>query len=133
MTAPTDLTVIDTHALVWYLENSPKLSSNARLAFDAIDQGLSIGLVPTIVLAELMHISERGRIILDFAQAIARLQDGRNFGIVSLDLGILIRMRNLTMLELHDRIIVATALSFGAGLISQDETVRNSGIVECIW
>ncbi len=31
--------VTDTHALIWYLENSPRLGSQARAAFDACDQG----------------------------------------------------------------------------------------------
>jgi PIN domain nuclease of toxin-antitoxin system len=130
---PIESFVIDAHTLLWYLEDSPRLSENAGKTFDVMDQGLAVDIVPPIVIAELMHVSERGTTPVGFGEMIIRLQDSKNFGIASLDLGILIRMRNLTMLELHDRIIVATALSFGARLVTKDETIRESGTVECVW
>jgi hypothetical protein len=49
MSAP--IYVIDTHPLVWYLEDSPKLSQAAKDAFLDIENGDAQGLVPTIVLA----------------------------------------------------------------------------------
>jgi PIN domain nuclease of toxin-antitoxin system len=127
------LIVIDAHALIWYLENSPRLSSSARFAFDAIDQGFSVGIVPIIVLAELMHISEKGRTQIDYWELVARLQDSQTFEVLPLDLSILARMRNLNMFELHDHIIVATALSLEARLVTKDDAIRDSSIVECIW
>ncbi len=36
-------------------------------------------------------------------------------------------------LEDNDRIVVATALVFGAALVSKDAGIRDSGFVECIW
>jgi len=35
--------------------------------------------------------------------------------------------------EMHDRIIVAAAHTFGVPLITRDATIRQAGIVECIW
>ena len=125
--------VIDTHALVWYFENSPQLSPTARRSFDRIAQGDEFGVIPTIVLAELMHISEKRKTRLAFAEVLARLERNPSFRITSLDKGILIRMNNLPMFEIHDRIIVATALSFRARLITRDREIRDSGVVECIW
>ena len=133
MTTPLETTVIDTHALVWHLEDNPRLSSNARIAFTEIDQGLRIGVIPTIVLAEVMYISERGRTGLDFGEIVDRLQNSRNFRIASFDMRILVRMPDLTIFELHDRIIVATAQSLGAQLMTRDRVIRDSGVVGCIW
>jgi len=45
--------VIDTHALVWFLEQSPKLGNNARNAFLDTD---SILIIPTIVLAKIKFL-----------------------------------------------------------------------------
>ena len=118
-----DLVVIDTHALLWYLEESRKLSAHARRAFQTIEGGLSI------VLAELMHISERGKTPVNLAEAISTLGANPGFRIVPFDVGIVIRMQNIPMFELHDRIIVATALSLGARLITKDEAMRDSGTV----
>ena len=129
----SDVIVIDTHALIWYLEDSPRLSPNARAAYDSIDRGVSVGIVPTIVLAELMHISERGRTPVGFAEVIAQLQSSQHFRIAAFDLDVLSRMEAASGLELHDRVIVATALAFSARLLTQDRDVRGAGIIECVW
>jgi PIN domain nuclease of toxin-antitoxin system len=128
-----NVVVIDTHALIWYLEEDARLSVNATLALDRIGQDVNVGFIPTIALAELMHISEKGRTGLEFRAVLTRLEDIRNLGIASFDLEVLTRMLSLDMFELHDRIIVATALSHDARLVTRDRAIRNSGVVECIW
>lgn len=54
--------VADTHSLIWYLEDSPRLSSGARECFDACDRGEVIINVPTICLVEIIYLQEKGRI-----------------------------------------------------------------------
>jgi len=39
----------------------------------------------------------------------------------------------LSLPELHDRIIVAHALTNDAPLITSDLVIRDSGLVECVW
>jgi PIN domain nuclease of toxin-antitoxin system len=126
-----ELLVADTHSLAWYPENSPRLSQDARLAFASINRGDSMGIISTIVPAELMHISERGRVAVDFEMVVSQFRRSQNFRIVNLDFDVL--MRNLSDFELHDRMIVATALLVGAHVITRDSVIRNSGIVECVW
>ena len=130
---PDSLLVIDTHALIWRLEESARLSSGAEAEFDRIDEGHARGIVPTIVLDELMSISAKGRSSVDFATTVAELEQSPNFSIVDFDLSVVKRMNILRTFELHDRIIVATALSQGARLIIKDRAIRDSGLVECIW
>ena len=50
--------VTDTHSLIWYLEYSKRLSSVARRTFEDVAAGMTDILVPTIILAETMHLSE---------------------------------------------------------------------------
>jgi PIN domain nuclease of toxin-antitoxin system len=50
--------VLDTHALVWYLEGSPRLSINAKAVIDAPDNQL---VLPLIGLTEAVFIIGRGR------------------------------------------------------------------------
>lgn len=40
--------VADTHALFWYLTNSPSLGPGARLGFDEADTGQAVICVPAI-------------------------------------------------------------------------------------
>lgn len=125
--------IVDTHPLVWYLTASSRLSSTAVQVFDEIDRGNALGIVPTIVLAEIMHLSDRKKIPISITETIAQLQRSTSFGIVSLDLMIIHLMIPLKSYELHDRVIVATAKSFAGSLITKDEHIRNSGTVPCIW
>lgn len=39
--SPVNSYVTDTHALFWYLTNSPRLGPQANLAFDEADQGVA--------------------------------------------------------------------------------------------
>ena len=56
------LYLADTHALLWYLADSPRLSVSAKQAFDQAKAGQATVIVPAIVLAELTWIILKGRI-----------------------------------------------------------------------
>ena len=51
--------VTDTHALFWYLINSPLLGAGASGAFDEADNGQALIYIPAIVLAELYFLNEK--------------------------------------------------------------------------
>ena len=50
--------VVDTHALIWFLEGNPKLGNNARVVFSDPQAKL---VLPTIALAEAIDIVAKGR------------------------------------------------------------------------
>jgi PIN domain nuclease of toxin-antitoxin system len=64
--------VSDTHALFWYLTNSPALGVNARLAFDEADTGQALIYLSAIVIAELYYLNEKKGRPRDFASKYAR-------------------------------------------------------------
>jgi PIN domain nuclease of toxin-antitoxin system len=125
--------IIDTHALVWYLEDSIKLSTKAKLAFSEIDNGKAFGVIPTIVLAEIVHLADNNKIPINIEETLKRLKQAENLGIVSLDLSVVLLMITLKEYEIHDRVIVATAKSFEASLITKDEHIRKLNDVACVW
>ncbi len=85
-----------------------------------VEEGTII--VPTIVLAEIMFIARKGKIKLTFEETLKRIEEYENFIIVPLDTDILTRADKIEVeMEMHDKLIVATALFFGAGLITKDE------------
>jgi PIN domain nuclease of toxin-antitoxin system len=57
--------VTDTHALIWYLEDSTNLSINANEAFEQCDRGEITIYIPTICLVEIVYLQERNRISAD--------------------------------------------------------------------
>lgn len=128
------LFIADTHSLAWYFTRSVKLGQKALQAFRDSLLGKGIIVVPTIVLAEIMDISEKKRIKVDYEELLERIESSSNFEIYPLDIEVLRTARSITAVpELHDRIIVATAKLLDARLLTNDENVQKSGVVEVIW
>lgn len=128
------LFVADTHALAWYFTGAGKLGSEALDVFRASASGRGLIVVPTIVLAELMWISEKKRIGLEFHELVDRIEASQNFEVYPFDMEVLRTAERIRSIpELHDRIVVATAMLVGAKVLSKDEDLRQSGIVEVVW
>jgi predicted nucleic acid-binding protein len=109
------------------------LSKKALKVFEkTIEKGSII--IPTVVLAEVMYISRKGRIKLSFAGTVKKIEESENFEIAPLDLDILNTANEIDYdLEMHDRLIVATALFLDAPLITRDEVIKESGLCTFIW
>ncbi len=90
--------------------------------------------VPAVVLAEIMFIAKKGKITLSFEETLKKIEEYGNFDIAPLDTGILKVTDKIELdIEMHDRLIVATALYFKAILITRDKKIKESGIISTIW
>lgn len=125
--------VTDTHSLVWYFTEDARLSKKAIKAFEGtIKEGTVV--VPAVVLAEIMYISKRGKIALAFEETVKKIEEYENFDIAPLDINILKTADRIeTDMEMHDKLIVATALYYKARLITRDEQIEKAGIVPVVW
>jgi len=125
--------VTDTHSLVWYFTDDARLSTKALKAFEqTIQEGLVT--VPAVVLAEIIFIAKKGRVSLSFEQTIERIESFENFDIAPLDIDILKLADKIEVdMEMHDKLIVATALNLKASLITRDKRMREVGIVSTVW
>ena len=91
-------------------------------------------IVPTIVLAELMYIAHRGRILISFSETVQLIRQASNFTIADLDIDILILANKIQAdLEMHDRLIVATSKKYKAPLLTKDEVIIASAAVKTVW
>lgn len=132
-----DKHVIDTHALIWYLEGNARLGRLARAIISNPDSDL---VLPAIALAEAMFIVERGWTSIPTVQdLLAEVQADSRISVYPLTWGLLQRSLSArTIPELHDRLIVATALDVQAighpvTLPSRDETIVRAGLVRTAW
>ena len=126
--------VIDTHPLFWFLTNNKRLSSNARIIFEKAETGESNIIVPSIVLAELMYLFEKQNLRDKFKEVLKRIEIALNYEVYSLDIEVIdISSKIISVKEIHDRIIIATAKLSDCPLITKDEEIINSEEVECIW
>jgi hypothetical protein len=98
---------------------------------------LAVLVVPTIVLAEAHHMIFRGKTKLVWSDIVRALE--MDVRLLPLDLTVDVVARISHELEMHDGIIVATALMLedAAGeevrLITRDRRIRDSGLVETVW
>jgi len=129
--------VTDTHGLIWYLEDSPRLGSDARAVFDACDRGKIVVYVPTICLVEITYLQEKGRIPVNLkAKLDTELQAGTT-GLILASLtpevaDAVAHVPRSDVPDMPDRIIAATAVHLGLPLISRDRAIQLSA-VETVW
>ena len=126
--------VTDTHSLIWYLTDSPKLSFAANRSFKEIEEGKAKLLIPAIVIAEIIYIVERGKVEADLNNLIKRIQEAHNFEFSPLEFNQLLCLKDQTEIhEMHDQLIVCEALLSGAKIIIKDKKIRDSGFVKVLW
>ncbi len=126
--------ISDTHSLIWYLTEDSKLGKKALKIFEASDSGKETIIIPTIVLAELLHICEKKKIGVKFNHILEKLKDSLNYVVYNLDFNIILKIKDLTKIpDLHDRIIVATARIIKAKVITKDTIIKKSNYVNIIW
>jgi len=118
--------VVDTHAFLWYLLNSPKLSSEARHCFDLIDNGKATMIIPAIVLLECIDILDKKKVILDFEDIALKITQASNCIISEINWGLILEINRVKgFSDIHDRVIVTVAKTFGAPLISRDKMIKS--------
>jgi len=126
--------VTDTHALLWWFTNSPRLGSQAARIFQECERGECVIFVPSIVIAEMLSIFDKKRVAFDFKKLFAKIIKSKNYIIISLDLAILENMFDLKDIpELHDKIIVSTAKYLDLPLITKDSVLQNLSNIKIFW
>ncbi len=128
-----DRFVVDTHPLAWYLDPGPSLSLTAYQLIDDVVYGRRRALLPIIVLTELVGALMKRRKPFDHTAFLDRLP-GTGFQLIPFDETILRQYYRLpTTLEIHDRMIVATALVYNASVMTKDEKIVASATVPVVW
>lgn len=129
-----NLYVADTHALFWYLTASPKLSADAKAAFDEGDDSKALIYIPAIVLAELFYLNEKLGEPVDFEAEYDRLSTATQYVLLPLaPVEVLDLKADRAVREMHDRLIVGLARRLGATLITKDQDITASGVVSVLW
>lgn len=124
----------DTHPLVWHLRRSKRLRPKARALFEQTDQGQAQIIIPAIVFVEVMYLAEHNRITTQLFEVTELIKISTNYLIRPLDEVIIAEAQTLARtIELHDRLIAATAKALGVPLITKDEELRRLSVIQTIW
>jgi len=128
--------VLDTHAWVWWVGGDNRLSERARRAIERA-MGQARLRVSAISAWEVAMLVRRGRLELtmEVDEWVARSEALPFLRVVPVDHRI--ALRSVALEGLHDdpadRIIVATALSLGARLVSRDRRLQDFPDLETVW
>jgi PIN domain nuclease of toxin-antitoxin system len=100
-----DSYVVDTHALIWYIENNPRLGAGARQVMNNRDSTLFL---PIIALAEACWIVEHGRCnIPTVADLLTDVDGDPRIVLIPLERETIDLSLTLTVIrEMHDRLII---------------------------
>jgi PIN domain nuclease of toxin-antitoxin system len=129
--------VLDTHTVLWYLENSQELSVVARTTVeDAVRDSRDVH-VSAISLVETVYLVERRRLPLNALQRLRAALNDPNSGlfIAPVNAGVADALPNIprdVVPDMPDHIIAATALHLGLPLVTRDGRLRAAGI-QTIW
>ena len=129
--------VADTHAIIWYIFNDPRLSDTARDTIETIANEGDLVAFSAITLAEIVYLSEKGRIASTTLDRLLGEVDKKDSVLTGIpfDRHIARAMKSVARTQipdLPDRIIAATALDRDLPLISRDRKILLSSI-RTIW
>lgn len=127
--------VTDTHSLVWYMTEDPRLSVEAKMAFQKADEGEENIFIPCITFFELLYLTEKRKLAIDFENFVSMVSSATNYRVEPLCLPIIEQSRTIPREQVKDpwdRLIAATSLHLGFPLITRDSSLRKIGL-KTVW
>ena len=131
------MTVLDTHALVWWLSEPAKLSADARRVIQSAAEAGELVISAASIL-EMATLVRRGRLALSnsFDQWLADIRSLPELSVEPVTADIAARAGSFNgemQGDPMDRIIAATALLLRTSLVSADTRLRALPWLQTIW
>ncbi len=126
--------MLDTHALYWYWTDPSRLGSDAEAAFTALEAKEAIGVVPVLVLAELLYAARKQGLAWTMEWLLGLVDGASALRLEAMTRQHLVAMDQLNEIpEMHDRLIAAVGLLHGAEVITRDPDIHAHPAVRSVW
>ena len=128
------MTILDTHAWVWWVNGGQKLSRSAKAAIRSANalgvSVISVWEVALLVCKGRLRLSKTTDVWVDEALSVVP-----HISLLPLTPKIAITGASLrnNLNDPADCILVATALDLGCAFVSADERIGRSGLVRVVW
>jgi len=127
--------LLDTHVLIWMSSDPARLSAKARQRI--VEARRNTGLaIASITLWELAWLAENRRVLYSGSVESFVRETISRVAVRSLSaeiVAIAAHMPENYPKDPSDRLIGSTAIASGIPLVTADEKIRSSGMVECVW
>lgn len=132
--------VADTHAIIWQMMESSRLSHRARECFRHAEAGDAIVYISTITPIEITYLTEKGRLPPIVWSAFQKMLSGdlssSSYQLVDVSYEIALSLENVphkAIPDMPDRIITATAWHLKLPLITRDDKIQGWSGITTIW
>jgi PIN domain nuclease of toxin-antitoxin system len=125
---------VDTHTLVWFVDETLKMKKLSALALETIREAERNGIIyiSAISLMEVIDLAEKGRISISFQKVLSAIKTNDAYIVIPVSDDLINTAISLKGLEIHDRLIVATAIMTNSVLVSKDREIRATGL-NVLW
>ncbi len=127
----------DSHAVVWYLQGSDRLSASAAQVL--ADSEKTDGIVVSVAtLVDLWYVTQTTRKLTDahLAELRSALLSSKAFTLQPIDVAVVDATTSIArdlLADPWDRFIVGTASALALPLVTRDEAIHDAQIVPVIW
>lgn len=129
--------VADSHAIVWYVQGSPRLSERASAAL--AESEATDGIVVSVAtLVDLWYVTQttQGVTADDLARLKSSMVASPKVDLHPIDVAVAdaaISTPRDALGDPWDRFILATALALGLPLVTRDARIQKTKLVETVW
>lgn len=129
--------VADSHAILWYVQGSNRLSEEASSALASAEVGDGI-VVSVATIVDLWYVTQTTERVT--SDALARLRDvlaeSASVDLHPIDVSVADAVTSIpreVLTDPWDRFIVATATALEVPLVTRDRAIAKAALVETIW
>ena len=122
--------LLDTVTLVRHFTEIETMGKSAQEILNSIENTFVISVIS---LMEILYLSEKQRIDIDFSETLNRIELSSLYSIADLTSDLLKVANRLDFYELHDRLILSTAKWLKIPIISSDKNFLDIASIKVIW
>ena len=125
--------LLDTHAVIWASDDDRRLGPSAREALRECAHGDAV--ISDISLLEIAMLVHKERLVINVPLKRYLLNVQNHYPLLSIEAQVAAEVYALSLPQADpfDRVIVATARYHSLPLITRDQPITQSNLVEVIW